>query len=147
MSDDDVGYCKPPKHTRFKKGVSGNLKGRPKRKPAALGDIVRRVLNARVEYREGGRSKSATRRGLTIETLVKKARKGDVTSAELLLDIRSHAKKFGDAGVSTIRFDGWLPDHPGQTAEEKMHEFSLQKEGGGSDAEKRKSAEPPKKKK
>ena len=110
MSDDDVGYRKPPKHTRFKKGVSGNLKGRPKRKPPALGNIVRRVLNARVEYREGGRPKSATRRGLTIETLGKKARKGDVTSAELLLDIRSHAKKFGDAGVPAIRFDGWALD-------------------------------------
>jgi Family of unknown function (DUF5681) len=26
-----VGYCKPPKHTQFKKGVSGNPSGRPKR--------------------------------------------------------------------------------------------------------------------
>jgi hypothetical protein len=24
------GYCKPPKHTRFKKGVSGNPAGRPR---------------------------------------------------------------------------------------------------------------------
>ena len=31
MSDDyEVGYKKPPIHTRFKPGVSGNPKGRPK---------------------------------------------------------------------------------------------------------------------
>lgn len=26
----EVGYGKPPAHSRFKKGTSGNLKGRPK---------------------------------------------------------------------------------------------------------------------
>ena len=32
MPDDDyaVGYKKPPLHTRFKKGQSGNPRGRPK---------------------------------------------------------------------------------------------------------------------
>ena len=29
-SDYEVGYRKPPKHTRFKPGQSGNLRGRPK---------------------------------------------------------------------------------------------------------------------
>ena len=28
--DDEVGYCKPPKKTRFKPGESGNRRGRPK---------------------------------------------------------------------------------------------------------------------
>jgi hypothetical protein len=28
--DNEVGYCRPPRHTRFKKGQSGNPKGRPK---------------------------------------------------------------------------------------------------------------------
>ena len=30
MNDDEVGYGKPPKHGQFKKGQSGNPKGRPK---------------------------------------------------------------------------------------------------------------------
>ena len=46
MADYDVGYGKPPKRTRFKAGISGNLKGRPKRKPMALAEIVGKVLNA-----------------------------------------------------------------------------------------------------
>ena len=35
VGDDDykVGYRKPPEHTKFKKGKSGNPKGRPKREP------------------------------------------------------------------------------------------------------------------
>lgn len=31
MSDDDVGYKKPPKHSQWKSGQSGNPKGRPKK--------------------------------------------------------------------------------------------------------------------
>ena len=30
IDSSDVGYCNPPKETRFKKGASGNPKGRPK---------------------------------------------------------------------------------------------------------------------
>ena len=35
--DYEVGYLKPPLHTRFKKGVSGNPGGRPGRKKLAFG--------------------------------------------------------------------------------------------------------------
>jgi Family of unknown function (DUF5681) len=41
MADDDVGYGRPPKKFRFKPGVSGNPKGRPKRDPGALGTSSR----------------------------------------------------------------------------------------------------------
>ncbi len=37
MSDDyEIGYGKPPKHTRFRKGQSGNPQGRPKKKDPAI---------------------------------------------------------------------------------------------------------------
>lgn len=30
---EDVGYCRPPKRSQFRKGQSGNPKGRPKKRP------------------------------------------------------------------------------------------------------------------
>jgi len=58
MSNDDVGYGKPPKNTRFKAGVSGNPKGRPKRSPMALAEIVGKVLTPLSNTGIGARSKS-----------------------------------------------------------------------------------------
>lgn len=48
--DDRVGYGRPPKHTRFKPGQSGNRKGRPK---GAKGfkQSVAAMLNERIKMR------------------------------------------------------------------------------------------------
>ncbi len=128
MVDDDVGYRKPPKHSQFKKGKSGNPKGRPKRKPPAVSETIDSVLNANAEYRERGQTKRATRRELTIRTHIYRALKGDVKSAEALLKLRAHAQRNGDAGVQRIVLDDWLPDHPGQTGEQKTRELVLKNE-------------------
>lgn len=56
--DYEVGYGRPPKHTRFRKGQSGNPTGRPKgakNKPKitsnTLNDMLRRELGREVEIR------------------------------------------------------------------------------------------------
>lgn len=46
-SHEDVGCGKPPEHTRFRKGVSGNPRGRPKGAPS-LSAIVERTLQEKV---------------------------------------------------------------------------------------------------
>lgn len=126
MSDHEVGYGKPPAKSRFKKGVSGNPKGRPKRKPVAAGEVVNKVLNASAEYRERGQIKKATRRELTLRNYVKLALKGDPKAAETLLRLRAHAQRFGDAGNDRVEVSDWLPDYPGQTGEQKTREFAEQ---------------------
>jgi hypothetical protein len=132
MSDYEVGYRKPPKHSRFKKGVSANPKGRPKRKALAAGEIagqiINNVLNASAEYRERGRTKKAARLQLTLKTHVQRALNGDVRSAEILLKLRAHAQRFGDTPVDKIQMSDWLPDYLGQTAEQKTHELVRQVE-------------------
>jgi hypothetical protein len=51
MSDDgNVGYSKPPKSTRWQKGQSGNLKGRPKSKSEMVLDAAR-ILTQPVDAR------------------------------------------------------------------------------------------------
>jgi hypothetical protein len=128
MSDYEVGYGKPPKRSRFKKGVTANPKGRPKRKALAAGEIINNVLNAPAEYRERGRTKKAARLELTLKTHVQRALNGDVRSAEILLKLRAHAQRFGDTLVHKIQMSDWLPDYPGQTAEQKTRELVRQVE-------------------
>jgi len=45
------GFMNPPKHTRFKKGKSGNPRGRP-RKPKDLNTVLQQVLNRKVRIRD-----------------------------------------------------------------------------------------------
>jgi hypothetical protein len=121
MTKSDVGRGRPPEHSRFKPGISGNPKGRPKRKATALGEITKEVFNTSVEYRDGGRRKKAQRRELTIKALVKKALNGSVSAAEMLLKLRSQSRA-GDLGIQRIELTNWLPDHPGQTGEERSRQ-------------------------
>jgi hypothetical protein len=121
--DDEVGYGKPPKHSRFK---MGNQFGRHKRKPPAAAEIVSDVLNAPTEYREQGRTRKATRQELTLKTYVKLALSGDVQAAEMLLKLRAHAKRLGTLETDIVEVHDWPPDYPGQTAEQKTREFATQ---------------------
>lgn len=77
MADYEVGYGKPPKSRRFQPGVSGNPKGRPKRKPLALAETIEKVLNAKIEYRERGQTRFASAQELSIKMLVDRAVSGD----------------------------------------------------------------------
>ena len=95
MSDYEVGYGKPPKHSRFKKGFAANPKGRPKRQAPNVGKAIKGVLDAPVEYREGGHKKKAARREVAVKRHLKRALEGDIASAAALLE-------FQDAGAA-----GW----------------------------------------
>lgn len=48
--DYEIGYKKPPKHTQFKPGQSGNPKGRP-RKPQTIEDATIQALNQKIKIK------------------------------------------------------------------------------------------------
>ena len=81
-------------------------------------------LNQPTRYSERGRVKTATRHDLKLAKVVSDAVKGDVKSAEMLLALWEHVKRYGGAGKRTLRVINWLPDHPSQTAEQKTRESS-----------------------
>lgn len=110
--DDAVGYCKPPKKNRFRKGQSGNPAGRPrKEKPASdLRSILERT--AREEVVVGGQVRSMLE--LEIMSLQRKAAKGDVAASRHLAKLREQAgcdRPAPSGGVlvvpGTIPLDEW----------------------------------------
>ena len=55
-NDNEVGYRNPPKHTQFKKGQSGNPRGRPKGS-RNVRTIINEMLNRTVTIKENGRAR------------------------------------------------------------------------------------------
>jgi Family of unknown function (DUF5681) len=124
MVDYEVGCGRPPSSGRFRAGVSGNPKGRPKHRPTPLAEIIENALNDLIEYRERGRTKVATYRELSLKLLVERAVSGDLEAAELALKILGRAARYGDAGLDPILVENWIADYPGQTADQKTAEVS-----------------------
>lgn len=119
MADYETGYGKPPKHTRFAPGRSGNPRGRPSRRPDPIGEVVQNVMDAPVRYRENGRTKTGSRTEVRLKMLLEKAVKGDVGAADTLLEERKHALKHEGSSALQLIVSDWLPDFDGQTAEQK----------------------------
>lgn len=119
MSDNGVGYCKPPVHSRWKPGQSGNSKGRALRKRPPLAQYVDQVMNGPTEYRERGRLKRVPWHELSLRMLVDRAAKGDVGAADDILKIYLRAQRQSGGRSQLLVVENWLPDHPGQTAKEK----------------------------
>jgi Family of unknown function (DUF5681) len=72
----EIGYGKPPKHTRFKPGQSGNPKGRP---PGARNfrTAIREALQEKVVIRENGRTRKLPKMDAIIQVALNKGLKGD----------------------------------------------------------------------
>ena len=79
-NDDDsyeVGFRKPPKHTQFRKGVSGNPKGRPKRS-RSLASMFRRISEEKVLIHGPMGPRYITKMEAGITQLTNKAATGDL---------------------------------------------------------------------
>lgn len=93
-NDDDyeIGYCRPPKHSQFKPGQSGNRKGRP-RGSQNLDTIIRRRLAQRIPMREAGKMRKVSTLEAGVARLVDKAiSRGDHRALVLLFDFARSAQ-------------------------------------------------------
>lgn len=87
-----VGYGNPPTHTRFKKGKSGNPKGRPKG-TLNVATVLERTLRERVVINENGRRKTVTKLEAAFKQLTNKAASGDFKALQLLTSLVRSAEE------------------------------------------------------
>ena len=80
----EVGYRKPPKHTRFKPGQSGNLRGRPKGTNNLKTDLMEE-LDEKIVIREGDRSQKVSKQRALLKSVVNRAIKGDARAIGIAL--------------------------------------------------------------
>ncbi len=83
--DYEVGRGKPPLHTRFQKGKSGNPSGRPRGSKNTF-TLLREVANEMVFVSENGRRRKITKLHAAMLLLINKAVSGDRRLMELLLN-------------------------------------------------------------
>ncbi len=120
-----VGYCRPPQHTRFTPGVSGNPRGRPKFNlsfDAELADELSEVVG------DGDRAVTNKRAIVkkVIATAIRDARIGFAVMAHCQQECRHHDEEppGPGAGVDDDAFVEGLVDDKPQAIEDRCNAIS-----------------------
>ena len=98
-SDDyEVGYARPPKHSRFKPGQSGCPQGRRK---GSLNwkTLVERKLTEKVSRSKGGKPCKMTKCEALVQTLTDKAVDGDARAVATLFNLVDHVGLVGSCDM------------------------------------------------
>jgi|MDSW01.1.fsa_nt_gb hypothetical protein len=82
----EIGYGKPPKSGQFKKGKSGNPKGRPKGTRNLSADL-KEELAMRIVTKEGDRVQKLSKQRALVKTLTNKALNGDQRAIATLVKL------------------------------------------------------------
>lgn len=87
MSDDyEVGYGRPPRHTRFRKGHSGNPRGRPKGS-VNLQSEMKSLLTSKAKIKVNGVLQTVATSKALCMSLVQKALGGNVKAFNTITQI------------------------------------------------------------
>lgn len=104
----EVGYCKPPVHTRFKPGQSGNPTGRPKGSQN-LKTLFHKILNEQISLQEGSQTKKISKAEAVMRRMVIGAMKGDARSIMTLMKIAEVTGEFEEDQNNEITIR-WMSD-------------------------------------
>ena len=102
--DYEVGYGKPPRHTRFELGRSGNPRGRPgnpRGRPGGsknLLTLLNETLKEPVIVVENGRRRKIAKRQAIITQLVNRSAKADLKAIQILLTMLRDIEGRADPG-------------------------------------------------
>lgn len=100
----EVGYRRPPKKSRFKKGVSGNPRGRPKGSNNFV-TLLGQELEKPITINEDGKKKNITRMHAIVMRIVTGALQGEQKSVLSLIEILRRSGQFEESEM-----DDFLPE-------------------------------------
>jgi len=93
-----VGYKRPPVQSRFRKGASGNPKGRPKRSRDVPGAILKH-LDRPITITINGRRKTMPVFDAIVMQLSNKALNGDLKAIKAVCDLRLIAENWQEENI------------------------------------------------
>ncbi len=126
--DYELGYGKPPKSGQFKKGQSGNPKGRPKGAKGVKASL-KRELESPITVRERGREVKLSKAEVLAKGLMGDALKGDAKARMEIL--RLDDEFFGEYPVSGPQLVRAV--EPKDIDFAILRDFLLEQQNGGED--------------
>jgi len=96
-SESEIGYGKPPKESQFKKGQSGNPRGRPKGSKN-LNTLIKRELESRITIEQNGTKRKIRRKEALVKGLVNDALKGKDRPRDKVFDLVERAEVSDTSG-------------------------------------------------
>jgi hypothetical protein len=86
MANYEIGYKKPPKHTRYQSGESGNKKGRKKGTKNLKTELLEELAE-KIPIKEGGQLKKVSKQRAMLKALTAKAVQGDPRAANVIINM------------------------------------------------------------
>ena len=101
MGDEQqIGYGNPPKESRFKKGQSGNRRGRPKGSKNLKTDLTEE-LQTEIKVREGPRAVKISKQRAIVKTLIAKTLTGDARAVTTLTNLMCRVLDLGNEAANS----------------------------------------------